>query len=113
MKRVIIPIVIALLIIVSCVIYLSCDANINSGEEDILYNDIVYKRTETLSFNLEFSEENAKYICDFYETYNYGQQLPWEVYTLNSDENVLCSAHAVWIKPGFVLPEEYGEDLPL
>ena len=43
------------------------------------------------------------------ETYQYGQQLPWEVYSLNAEEKVLASAHAVWIKPGYVLPKEYGE----
>lgn len=112
MKRVIIPIAIALIIILSCVVYLSCDANINSGdgEEDILYNDIVYQRSDFPNYNLKISEENAKYIGDFYETYGYGQQLPWEVYSLNGDGNVFYSAHAVWVRPGYSFPEEFGEE---
>lgn len=110
MKRVIIPIVIALLIIAGCVIYLSCDTSINNGAEDVLYNDIVYERTEFPNYNLEITEDNAKYVGDFMETYNYGQELPWEVYALNSEENVLYSAHAVWIKPGYVFPKEFGEE---
>lgn len=110
MKRVIIPIAIALMIIIGCVIYLSCDSEINSGTEDVLYNDIVYERSDFPNFNLELSEKNTKYVGDFLETYAYGQQLPWEVYALNSEENVLASAHAVWIKPGYVFPGEFGED---
>ena len=110
MKRVIIPIVIALLIILGCVIYLMQDFSINSGTADVLYNDTVYERYDQISFNLNFFETNAEYIGDFMETYAYGQEFPWEVYTLNSDANVLLSAHAVWLKPGYVLPGEFGED---
>jgi hypothetical protein len=110
MKRVMKPIVSAFLIILGCVIFLSCHSNINSGADDILYNDIVYERTEVPNYNLEFTEDNAKYVGDFIETYDYGQELPWPVYALNSDENVLYSAHAVWVKPGYVFPKEFGEE---
>ena len=110
MLRVIIPIVIAVAIIIGCVIYLSQDNSINNGTEDILYNDIVYERVEMPNYNLELSEKNATYIGDFNETYAYGQEFPYEVYTINGDANVLSSAHATWIKPGYVFPGEFGED---
>lgn len=87
-----------------------CSSELNSGSEDVLYNDIVYKRTEFPNYSLELLHDNRTYIGDFYETYAYGQQLPWEVYTLNSNEDVLFSAHALWIRPGYVFPDEYGED---
>ena len=45
MLRLIIPIAVALAIIFGCVFYLNYDTSINSGTDDVLYNDIVYERT--------------------------------------------------------------------
>lgn len=100
----------ALVAAFACMLLAGCNVEINNGSEDILYNDIVYERFDGLSYNLKFSEEHSRYIGDFLETYNYGQQLPWEVYALNDEETVLYSAHAVWLKPGYRLPEEFGEE---
>ena len=110
MLRVIIPIAIALAIIIGCVIYLNYDTSINSGLDDILYNDIVYERT-LLNYNLTISEDNAKYIGDFSQLYAYGQEFLYEVYVLNGEENMLYTAHATWLKPGYSVPSEYGEEL--
>ena len=87
-----------------------CYEEINSGIRDILYNDIVYERCDEYCYNVSFTENNAKYIGVFLETYNYGQQLPWDVYVLNSEENVLYSAHAVWVRKGYELPKDFGEE---
>ena len=109
MLRVIIPIAIAVAIIIGCVIYLNYDTSINSGTDDILYNDIVYERAD-INYNLSISEEHAKYIGDFSQIYAYGQEVLYEVYVLNGDENLLFTAHATWLKPGYTAPSEYGED---
>ena len=110
MNRVIIPILIALLIIVCVVVYLNTDTSINSGDKDVLYNGIVYERAEFPNYGLSINEDDAKYIGDFLEIYDYGQELPWGVYVLNSEANLLYSAHAIWIKPGYVFPGEFGEE---
>jgi hypothetical protein len=110
MKRVIIPIVIALVIIACCVFYLNYDTSINSGTEDILYNEIVYERSDFTSYNTEVIEDNSKYIGDFAQLYAYGQEVLYEVRVLNDDANVLYSAHAVWLKPGHVTPGDFGEE---
>lgn len=102
--------VITLIIVIISIMLVGCQQDINSGEKNVLYKEIVYERSNFPNFGLSISEEHASYIGDFYETYDYGQQLPWEVYVLNSDENVLYSAHAVWIKPGYVFPGEFGEE---
>ena len=109
MLRVIIPIAIAVAIIIGCVIYLNYDTSINSGTDDILYNDIVYERAD-INYNLSISEEHSKYIGDFSQIYAYGQEYLYEVFVLNSEENILYSAHAIWLKPGYSLPSEYGEE---
>lgn len=87
-----------------------CGSEINHDNEDVLYNDIVYDRAEFPNYNLELLHDHRTYIGDFYETYSYGQQLPWEVFTLNDEENVLFSDHALWTRPGYVFPDEYGEE---
>lgn len=110
MRRVITSIVIFAGIIIGCAVCLAGCSDINSGTEDVSYNGIVYERTDFPNYNLQLSENNTKYIGDFVETYNYGYEIPWEVYALNGEENVLASAHAVWIKPGYVFPGEFGED---
>ena len=108
--RVIIPIAIAVAIIIACVIYLNHDFSINSGEFDVLYNDIVYVRAEP-SYNLKISEENAKYSGgDYAEVYAYGQEVLWEIYVLNEDENLLYSSIYVWAKPGYEVPQDFGEE---
>ena len=84
--------------------------NCEDGCEDILYNDIVYERYGYLDYNLDLTEENSKYIGDFAETYDNGGELLWEVYALNDEENVLYTAYTTWLKPGYVLPKEFGED---
>ena len=109
MLKVIIPIVIALAIIIGCVIYLNHDTTINSGTDNVLYNDVVYERT-TLNYNLAVSEANSKYVGDFAQIYAYGQEYLYEVRALNDEANMLYSAHATWLKPGYSAPSEYGED---
>lgn len=98
-----------LTVVIICVALVGCSSELNSGE-DILYKDIVYKRTQFPNFNIEILEDSRTYIGDFAETYAYGQQLYWEVFTLNDAEDVLYSQHAVWIRPGYVFPDEYGEE---
>ena len=109
-KRFILPIAIALAIIICCVIYLADGPTINSGSRDALYNDIDYERSELSNYNISLFENNAKYVGDFMETYDYGQELAWEVYVLNDEANVLYSAHAVWVKPGYSFPGDFGEE---
>ena len=94
----------------SCVTFAGCNPEINHDERDILYNGIVYERCTDSNFNIHLYEDHSWYIGDFVETYNYGQQIPWEVYVLNSEENVLYSSHAHWIKPGYSLPDNFGEE---
>ena len=103
---------IALMLATSLALLMSagCYEEINNGAKDILYNDIIYERCDDYCFNLTFTEDNAKYVGVFLETYNYGQELPWDVYALNSEENMLYSAHAVWVRPGYVLPGDFGEE---
>ena len=108
--RFVLPLVSAILIIIGCVIYLTYDSSINSGTDNVSYNDIVYERFD-LSYNMQISESNSKYIGDFAQIYAYGQELLWDVRELNSDANILYSAHATWVKPGYVLPTEFGEEL--
>ena len=109
--RVAIPIIIAVAIIIACVAYLAHDSSINSGEHDVLYNDIVYERVE-LPYNLRISEDNSKYSGgDYSEIYAYGQEVLWEIFVLNDEENVLYSAVYVWVKPGYELPGDFGEEL--
>lgn len=110
MQRVIIPIVIALIIIICCVIYLNVDTSINSGTDNISYNNIIYERTDAFPYNLKFHEKNPKYIGDFSQIYAYGQEKLWEVYIMDGDDNVLHTSHATWVKPGYVIPDEFGEE---
>ena len=93
-----------------CLLFAGCSPSLNSGSEDILYNGIVYERYGYLDYNLEISEEHAKYIGDFMETYAYGQELAWEVYALNGEENLLYTAYTNWVRPGYELPKYFGED---
>lgn len=103
MKKILIP-----LILVLCFICVGC-SNIGDGE-DIKLDGIVYKRDVIPNYNMWLSETDRIYVGDFIQTYEYGQELPWEVYALNEERNVLYSAHAIWLKPGYVLPDEYGEN---
>ena len=107
MRKIITLILIAVL---ACTCLVGCNPELNNGSEDILYNGIVYKRYGYLDYNLDISEENAKYIGDFIETYDYGQELPWEVYALNNEENLLYTAYTNWVKPGYELPKCFGEE---
>ena len=97
-----------LTMIIACMVFTGCDSNINSGDKNILYNGIVYERCDDKNFNICIYEDHAWYIGDFMETYNYGQELPWPVYVLNSEENVLYSSHATWVKPGYSIPDNFG-----
>ena len=107
MKKIISLILIA---VFTCTLFVGCMPELNNDAEDILYNGIVYERYGYLDYNLDISEEHAKYIGDFIETYNYGQELPWEVYALNDEENLLYTAYTNWVKPGYVLPQCFGEE---
>lgn len=84
--------------------------SLNSGERDILYKGVVYKRNDDMCYNMKFYEVGAYCVGEYIETYAYGQELPWSVYVLNSDENVLHSSHATWVKPGYTLPGDFGEE---
>ena len=99
-----------LIAIFACTALVGCNSEINSGSKDVLYNGIVYGRYGYLDYNLEISEEHAKYIGDFMETYAYGQELAWEVYALNGEENLLYTAYTNWVRPGYELPKYFGED---
>lgn len=108
-KRFILPLVFAILVIIGCIIYLNYDyPTINSGTDNVVYNDIVYERTP-ITYNLEISDKNSEYIGDFKEIVEYGQEVLLPVYVLNSDANILYS-HVIWVKPGYSLPSEYGEE---
>lgn len=110
MLRVIIPIVVAIAIIIGCIIYLNYDSSINSGETDVLYEDIVYERVD-IGGNLRLYEDNSKYAGgDYKEILEYGQERLWEIRVLNDDENVLYSVKYVWLKPGYELPGDFGEE---
>ena len=111
MLKVIIPIVIALAIIIGCVIYLNYDNTINSEEnpDNIEYNEIVYERVQ-IDYNLAITEDNSKYIGDYSQLYAYGQEYLYEVRVLNSEENMLYTAHATFLRPGYSLPTPFGEE---
>lgn len=91
-----------------CLSAVGCAQNIGDGN-DALYKETVYKRSEFPNYNIELLENNRTYIGDFIETYDYGNTLPWDVFVLNNEENVLYSYHALWLRPGYSLPSEYGE----
>ena len=111
MGRVIIPIVIALAIIIGCVVYLNYDNTINSEEnsDNIEYNEVVYERVQ-INYNLTITEDNSKYIGDYSQLYAYGQEYLYEVRVLNGEENMLYTAHATFLKPGYSLPTPFGEE---
>ena len=111
MLKVIIPIVIALAIIIGCVIYLNYDNTINSEEnpDNIEYNEIVYERVQ-IDYNLAITEDNSKYIGDYSQLYAYGQEYLYEVRVLNGEENMLYTAHATFLRPGYSLPTPFGEE---
>lgn len=96
------------MILVLCFVCVGC-SNIGDGE-DIKLDGIVYKRSVFPNYNMWLSETDRFYVGDYIQIYEYGQELPWEVYALNEERNVLYSAHAIWLKPGYVLPDEYGEN---
>ena len=98
MLRVIIPIAIALAIIIGCVIYLNYDNTINSEENpnNIEYNGTIYERI-LIDYNLAITEDNSKYIGDYSQLYAYGQEYLYEVRTLNSEKNMLYTAHATFL----------------
>ena len=103
-------IALCLLIILLCAFCSGCAPVINNGTEDILYNGIVYERYGYMDYNIEISEEHAFYIGDFVETYKYGQELPWEVYAMNEDADILYTAYMTWLKPGYEVPKYFGEE---
>ena len=108
--RMVLPIVAAVAIIIASIIYLNHDSSINSGETDVLYNDIVYERVE-IGGNLRLYEDNSKYAGgDYKEIVEYGQERLLEIRVLNDDENVLYSVLFVWVKPGYELPGDFGEE---
>jgi hypothetical protein len=111
MLRVIIPIVIALAIIIGCVIYLNYDTTINSDDNpnNIEYNEIIYERV-LIDYNLAITEDNSKYIGDYSQLYAYGQEYLYEVRVLNGEANMLYTAHATFLKPGYSLPTPFGEE---
>jgi hypothetical protein len=111
MLRVIIPIVIALAIIAGCVIYLNYDNTINSEENynNIEYNGMIYERVD-IDYNLAITEDNAKYVGDYSQLYAYGQEHLFEVRVLNGEANMLYTAHATFLKPGYSLPTPFGEE---
>jgi predicted small secreted protein len=102
-----------LITIIACMVLAACGSTegINSGTEDILYNDIVYERCHDMNYNLYLYEDHSHYIGDFIEIYAYGQEFPYPVHVLNDEENVLFSPHAVWVKPGYSLPDNFGVEL--
>ena len=77
--------------------------------ENAVYKNTVYERNNTLQYNLTLMRDHATHIGDFIETYENGYQLPGEVFVLNDEENILFSEHAIWVRPGYVVPSEYGE----
>lgn len=106
-------IIFALIAALACVTLAGCglgsdDGEVKLGNAD--YNGVTYERTDYPNHNLVLLKEHATYIGDFWEAYDNGYRLPWEVYVLNEEANVLFSAHAVWIKPGYAFPDEYGEE---
>ena len=111
MLRVIIPIVIALAIIIGCVIYLNYDTTINSDDNpnNIEYNEIIYERV-LIDYNLAITEDNSKYIGDYSQLYAYGREYLYEVRVLNGEANMLYTAHATFLKPGYSLPTPFGEE---
>lgn len=111
MLRVILPIVIALAIIVGCVIYLNYDTTINCEDDpnNIEYNELVYERVD-IDYNLAITEDNSKYVGDYSQIYAYGQEYLYEVRVLNGEENMLYTAHATFLKPGYSLPTPFGEE---
>lgn len=111
MKKIISLILVSIFI---CMLLAGCDwfyaENTTQYSENVTYNDIEYLRHDFYNFNIVFLEEHSKYIGDFIETYANGNQFPWEVFVLNDEANVLFSHHAVWLKPGYTLPDEYNEE---
>ena len=88
---------------------IGCTAGNSIDAKNAVYKKTVYERSETSHYNLTFLEDHATYIGDFIETYDNGYEIPWKVYVLNDEENILFSSHAVWVRPGYVVPSEYGE----
>ncbi|MBO5907440.1 MAG: hypothetical protein J6Q85_04765 [Clostridia bacterium] len=103
--------IIALLLVavVVCLTFAGCSSTeLNYETNNILYNDIVYERCVGENYNIQIFEDNASYTGVFIEIYAYGQELPWEVYVLNSEANILYSSHAIWVKPGYAIPDNFG-----
>ena len=105
-------IIFALIAALACMMLAGCDLPKDNdtglvGNAD--YNGVTYDRASYPNHNLVLLKDHATYIGDFLEAYDNGYQIPWEVYVLNEEANVLYSAHAVWVKPGYVFPDEYGE----
>jgi hypothetical protein len=100
-----------LVMVFACMTLAGCSPEINCNDRDVLYKEIVYQRCDDFNYNISLYEDNARYIGDFLETYSNGNILPWAVYALNGDEDVLYSSHATWVKPGYALPANFGEEL--
>lgn len=83
------------------------DSSIGTGD-DIRINDTLYVRSQFPNYNIVLLETNSTYVGDYIQEYDNGYQLPWEVYSLNSEAKVLYSAHAVWTVEGYEFPDEYS-----
>ena len=91
--------------------YLNYDNTINSDVDpnNIEYNGMVYERVE-IDYNLAITEDNSKYVGDYSQLYAYGQEHLYEVRVLNVEENMLYTAHATFLRPGYSLPTPFGEE---
>ena len=107
--RFILPIVIAVVIIIACIIYLNTDFTLNKGEEDITYNGVVYERVNA-HYNIVISEKNAKYIGIYGQLYAYGQVYNYDVYQVNDEANILYTPHTTFVRSGYSLPSIFGEE---
>lgn len=90
-------------------VYSGCGNTLNEGD-NIRYEDTLYLMSEWPNYNIALLEDDATSIGDFIQVFDNGYEIPWEVFVLNDQKNVLFSAHALWLKEGYSLPDEYGED---
>lgn len=98
---------------VACTAFVGCipemdNSEMGDVEEKIIYNGVEYEEYDDSNFNLCLYEDNASYIGDYLEGYDNGYVLPWEVYALNKEANVLYSPYTIWVKPGYEIPDNFG-----